>query len=98
MGHLITFKARTYVTGQAERQSTLTIYPVIGEPAPRVSFGLDGRGRPSPHKHSPRQGRRTRVSAPRKLLPGIMHGVGHDLLAVGCYFERKFDCLCVALL
>jgi hypothetical protein len=44
MGHLITFKARTYVTGQAERQSTLTIYPVIGEPAPECHSDWTGEG------------------------------------------------------
>ena len=31
-------------------------------------------------------------------LPRIVNGVGHDLLAVGCYFERKFYRLGIALL
>jgi len=31
-------------------------------------------------------------------LPRIMHGVSHDLFAVGCDFDRKFDGLRVAFL
>src|SRR5258708_2493893 len=61
----------------------------------RVSFGLDGREDViSSRTRSRAAGEGARPT--RALLPRIVHGVGHDLLAVGCYFERKFYCLCVA--